>query len=380
MDVFPKYMICDSLYWAKVWQAGLAIEATCIRTVVLNPSLRDAVRKKTTRYICVGSIYAGKNQLEVIRAFHLLISTGINASLDIYGSDGGSYAESCKDYVRKNLLERYVTFQGYCEDMQSAYKNADALIVGSIRESYPNVVSEALANSVIVISTPVGGVPEVVKDSYNGYLPTGFTGEEICKKLIQFEQDKKTGAANKILKNANDTYFSEHSEASVYAKLYACYEDVQERAGGREACSVMLSGLEEKFSAILGLYKAAKNNFTKVDCAAQMLWYFFHVMPEVKALPSDSKIYIWGAGKYGLYAKENLKAFFPFLTLSSYIDSKHDGMLEGISIRRPETILADEKSIVFIGLINGQWDVISILESYGKVCHKTYFFLVQRSW
>jgi glycosyltransferase involved in cell wall biosynthesis len=47
---------------------------------------------------------------------------------------------------------------------------ADLLVLSSAHEGLPVVVMEALAAGVPVVSTRVGGVPELVKDGHNGYL------------------------------------------------------------------------------------------------------------------------------------------------------------------------------------------------------------------
>lgn len=382
LDVWPKFMICDSNYWAKVWQKGLELETTCIRTIAQNPLLRNSVTKQETRYICVGSVCPRKNQFEVIKAFHLLLSQGIKARLDIYGYDCNSYAEKCREYVMENSLESRVVFHGYCDDMQAVYRDSDAVIIGSTVESYPNVVSEAMANSVSVISTPVAGVPEVIKDSYNGYLSAGYSGEDIAAKLMQFENDKQNGRADQILQNANRTFLTEHSEDAVYEKLLAYHESVQEKFSTAlvSVPPVTISDVKSAFSDILNLYERNFKNFTNTVMTARMLWYFLHAAPVIQNLSPDSRFYIWGAGKYGVYALENLKVFFPFIRLKAFIDSKKEGEFKGLTIEKPEVILSDEKSIVFIGAVGGQWDIIDTLEKHGKVCHRTYFFLVPRSW
>lgn len=380
MDVWPKYIICDSLFWANVWKKGLGVDATCIRTVAQHPALKSCIEDCPTRYICVGAIYSGKNQLEVIKGFHRLILSGIRAQLDLYGYDSDFYAEKCRKYVSENSLNTLISFHGYCNDMQNVYENSDAIIVGSTRESYPNVVSESLAHSVVVISTPVGGVPEVIKDSFNGYIAEGYTGEDIYKKLIQFEQDKISRACDALLKNANETYIAEHSESAVYEKLLARYDYVQNTFSRNGSPAVRISDVQKEFNGILTLYKQSQLQLMNPDPEANMLWYFFHAMQKLKFLPSDSRFYIWGAGKRGLYAKENLEVFFPFIHLTGFVDSKKEGTVGEYAIYKPENVLSDEKSVIGIAVINGQWDIIDVLEKCGKICNKTYFFLVPRLW
>lgn len=382
MDIFPKYLICDSFYFAKVWEKELNLNSTCMRGVAVDSCLKDNVVKRNTKYVCVGAVSNRKNQLEVIRAFHFLISSGHKATLDIYGYDSGLYARNCKEYVESNGLNEVITFHGYCDNMPSVYVDSDAVIIGSlpVGESYPNVVSEALAHSVVVISTPVAGVPEVIKDSYNGYLADGYAGEDIYKKLLQFERDKEAGVCDTLIKNANNAYFAEHTGTVVYKKLLDYYDFVQKNTSETELPLPRISDLSEKFNDIIKVYKNALSHFTKKDSAASMLWYFWHVSSIIKNLPSDSKFYIWGAGNFGLEAKENLEVFFPFISIEGFLDSKKEGVFEGYNIYKPESVVSNENAVIFISAVGGQWDIIDILEKNGKICNKTYFFLVRRAW
>ncbi len=62
------------------------------------------------------------------------------------------------------------------EELGSLFSSARALVLCSTSEGVPNVVLEALAHGRPVISTPVGAVPEIVRDGVNGRLvPVGDT-------------------------------------------------------------------------------------------------------------------------------------------------------------------------------------------------------------
>jgi glycosyltransferase involved in cell wall biosynthesis len=65
-----------------------------------------------------------------------------------------------------------VTFAGRIEPHAIAdeYREARAFVLLSLEEGMPNVVLEALAAGVPVLSTPVASVPEIVTDGVNGYL------------------------------------------------------------------------------------------------------------------------------------------------------------------------------------------------------------------
>lgn len=161
INAFPRYHICDSWYYADMWRKYLHTESVCIRTVADEGKVHRACLKAghILKCICVGAVYKSKNQLAVIKACHKAIENGINLRLLIYGNyEGNLYGQECIDYIKENTLTPFIELKGFCNDMHLVYQKNDVLICGSTRESYPNVVSEALANGVVVISTPVAGV------------------------------------------------------------------------------------------------------------------------------------------------------------------------------------------------------------------------------
>ena len=63
-----------------------------------------------------------------------------------------------------------VEFAGHIEDMQALYQDADIFVLTSAYEGTPNVVLEAMASALPVVSTRVGDVPDIITDGVTGYL------------------------------------------------------------------------------------------------------------------------------------------------------------------------------------------------------------------
>ena len=74
--------------------------------------------------------------------------------------------------ARELELDGRVTFLGAVprEQVLRLFRAADASVLPSAWENFPHTVVEALAVGCPVISTAVGGVPEVVRDGENGLL------------------------------------------------------------------------------------------------------------------------------------------------------------------------------------------------------------------
>lgn len=383
LDVFPHYHICDSWYWAEKWHKYLNTDYTCIRTVSdMVEGVTQKIRNcKKTRYICVGSVCRGKNQMEVIKAFHKALSDGILGELHIYGHNAGEYANICQEYIERNSLDESIYMEGYTQDMKTVYGNSDVLICGSVRESYPNVISEALAYGLIIISTPVAGVPEVIADGINGYLADGYTGEEISRKIWEYHQDIGSEKLESIRINARNTFLKYHSREAVSDALIKYYEHVKKDYNLRFCSGVVISDIKGIFKEWLDLYRNNIKHFSAPQHIAKKIWYLYYIKNDILyAIGRKVYFYIWGAGKYGKSVKEMLDLYIPELTISGYIDSKKEGEFIGYRIYNPEKILKENHKIIFIALMAGQEEIIEQLESAGMKYNKDYFVLSDRVW
>lgn len=383
LDVFPHYHICDSWYWAEKWHEYLNTNYTCIRTVSdMDEGVAQKIRHcKKTRYICVGSVCRGKNQLEVIKAFHKALSDGISGELQIYGHYAGEYAAVCREYIDRNRLGESIYMEGFTQNMEAVYRNSDVLICGSIRESYPNVVSEALAYGLVIISTPVAGVPEVIRDGVNGYLADGYTGEEIGRKIWEYHQDIGSGKLESIRANARNTFLEYHSREAVTGALIKYYEHVKKDYSLRCHSEVVISDIKDTFNEWFDLYRKNIRRFSAPQHIAKKIWHLYFIKNEILyAMGRRADFYIWGAGRYGKSVKEMLDLYIPELAISGFIDSKKEGELMGYRIFNPEKVLKENNKIIFIALMAGQEEIIQQLESAGMRYNKDYFVLSERVW
>jgi glycosyltransferase involved in cell wall biosynthesis len=63
-----------------------------------------------------------------------------------------------------------IEFKGAVTEMSEVYREADILVLTSEFEGTPNVILEAMASGLPVVSVGVGGVPEIVEDQVTGFL------------------------------------------------------------------------------------------------------------------------------------------------------------------------------------------------------------------
>lgn len=385
MDIFPHFHICDSNYFAEKWRKYLGTESICIRTTVHKYSrfsTSENLKNPSLNYMCVGSLSERKNQFEVIKAFHQALQYGIKGILSVYGYCEGEYADKCRNYIAKYGLDRYILLKGFCSDMSVEYQKNNVLICGSMMESYPNVISEALANGLIVISTPVAGVPEVIADHFNGYLCNGFDGKDIFEKLVEFNKERYSYFMDEMLRNMDKTFEDYHSEKVVSRKLLAYYHFLLDENKDRGNRRILVDEVKQEFAFILSVYRKNRFRLTDEQAVEQKLWYIYHIRDIIaaKVFKEKKQVYIWGTGRFGRIAKDIFDVFWENIKIEGYIDSYKKGFFKGYKIVLPKDVIKDDKAVIILAAVNGQEEMLKQLNKAKKVFHSDYFLLSPRMW
>ena len=133
---------------------------------------------------------------DMLKAFHLLPS---GYELDIYGA----IKEKC--YENFDWTTHHVNYKGEIssdEVLQKLVEYQLLLFPSSYREGYPGIIIEALSVGIPIISTRVGGIPEIIEDGYNGRLITTHKAEEIVQAICSIDESNYAG----YCKNAYQTF------------------------------------------------------------------------------------------------------------------------------------------------------------------------------
>lgn len=101
-----------------------------------------------------------KGHVHLLQAVRRLFEKGSQFAVAIVG-DGELGAELRRE-VRKSGLEERVIFAGFVEEMADVYADLDVLVLSSLNEGLPVAAIEALASGIPIVSTRVGGVPDLL--------------------------------------------------------------------------------------------------------------------------------------------------------------------------------------------------------------------------
>lgn len=164
-----------------------------------------------------------------IRAFALVLARYPEATLTIAGS--GPQGEALKKLVDGLGLAAAVVFSGRLEPsaMADLYRHADVAINPSLVDNMPNSVLEALASGVPVVSTHVGGVPYMVRDSHTALLVPARSPESMADAILRVIEDQPL-SARLIVNGLNEV------RKYTWESVWPLWADIYQRAISRSAC------------------------------------------------------------------------------------------------------------------------------------------------
>jgi L-malate glycosyltransferase len=123
--------------------------------------------------------------------------------------------------VREKGLEDNVLFLGKQDNVSELLSIADLALLLSEKESFGLVLLEAMAASVPVIGTNVGGIPEVIDEGYNGYLCEVGDIDAVAKQSVALLNDRELH--EEMSRNALltvQTKFNKYNILNQYEDLY----------------------------------------------------------------------------------------------------------------------------------------------------------------
>lgn len=150
---------------------GVKTTVFTIPNAVSIPDMSELheTRQSPTRLLYVGRLSDEKNVHFLLRALLPVFSRTKTLHLDIVGD--GPLRHVLEDWVEQHQLKACVTFHGFQRQITPFYREADILLMSSLREGLPLVALEAMAEGLPVVATAVGGLPHLLE----GVPTRGYT-------------------------------------------------------------------------------------------------------------------------------------------------------------------------------------------------------------
>lgn len=142
-------------------------------------------------FIYLGYLRTAKGVETIINAFGSLQKQMPNIKLTIIGS--GESETKLKLICRENNYEN-ISFLGHIDDrnaINNLFRKSDIFLFGSLSEGSPRVILEAMANGLLVISTPVGSLPKTFENNKEILYADFNNVEDFSEKITSIISDNE---------------------------------------------------------------------------------------------------------------------------------------------------------------------------------------------
>ncbi len=133
------------------------------------------------------------------------------------------WTKQLKDIPKKNY--RFLGYVPY-EKINRLYQEVDIFALPSYTESFPLTILEAMASKLPVISTTVGGIPEMIDNNIDGMLITPGSPAQLTSNILRLIEDKNL--RKDISRNARKKVEKYFNSKIMAKKTMDFYEDIIE--------------------------------------------------------------------------------------------------------------------------------------------------------
>lgn len=166
--------IALSKTWKEFYIQNLGLKAEQVfvlpNAVELPSQVPHRINSTQVTLLFLGRVGQRKGAFDLIQAFANLSAEQKESSVLILAGDGD--VEQGRELVESLSLTERVTFLGWVNSQQrnQLLAEADIFVLPSYNEGLPMALLEAMSWSLPVITTPVGGIPELVTPNQTGVL------------------------------------------------------------------------------------------------------------------------------------------------------------------------------------------------------------------
>ncbi|AZQ62907.1 glycosyltransferase [Flammeovirga pectinis] len=145
-----------------------------------------------------------KNLKMFIRVANIMYQKDKNLHFFMIGD--GEDRDMLEAYTNETMASSYITFTGFLKNLPDIYSSLDLVLLTSNNEGSPVSIIEAMTSGTSVVSTSVGGVPDLFTKYGNKFL-------------VNPDDDvAMANAASEILLPHNNQLFIEEHQGATYSK------------------------------------------------------------------------------------------------------------------------------------------------------------------
>ncbi len=168
---------------------GVDLQALAAAAPDARPRIRAEFGFSDTDSVVVqvARLHELKDHQTALRAIQEAVRQQPTVRLLIVGE--GDQRATIEASIRKLKLEQHVRLAGNRADVADLLAAADVFLMSSISEGIPLTIIEAMAAGLPVVSTAVGGIPEMIRHAENGFLANSGDSSGLASSLVLLQQN-----------------------------------------------------------------------------------------------------------------------------------------------------------------------------------------------
>lgn len=145
-----------------------------------NIQKKSKKSKRNTVITCVSRLRPRKGHEYLFKALALIKDKLKNVEVRIVGD--GEMRKTLEKQVSELKLKN-VTFLGSRDDIPKLLRDSDIFVLPTTSDTLPISLIEAMFTNQAILTTDCGGIPEIIKDNYSGFIVEPANPKQLAEKL-----------------------------------------------------------------------------------------------------------------------------------------------------------------------------------------------------
>jgi glycosyltransferase involved in cell wall biosynthesis len=162
---------------------NLGAEEYKMTTVYTGIDFQKKVKKSQSNTVitCISRLRPRKGHKYLFKALALIKDKLKNVEVRIVGD--GEMRKTLEKQVSELKLKN-VSFLGSREDIPKLLSESDIFVHPTTSDTLPISIIEAMFSNQAIITTNCGGIPEIIKNNYSGFIVEPSNPEQLAEKLL----------------------------------------------------------------------------------------------------------------------------------------------------------------------------------------------------
>lgn len=181
-----RYLVVLSEEWKKKLEV---VKTKTPKIVIENYSTihKECLKRKNHQdktILFLGFITELKGCFDIPDIAKKVIEQNANVKFILAGS---GEIEKLQAIIEEKGISQYFSFPGWVrkEEKENLLKNADIFLLPSYTEAMPMSILEAMGYGLPIVTTNVGGIPQLVEDGKNGYMTDPGNIDSFVKAILK---------------------------------------------------------------------------------------------------------------------------------------------------------------------------------------------------